>query len=197
VYDAAQARDSLDTSLRKLSVDHVDILFLHDPRPQDEIGGALRAFLEEAKAAGKIRAWGISLDDESSLEVLSRFPDHGIIQLRHDGLTDTKPRPRSIAFGALSAHPLISQWLSQKPDARRRWREAIGADPLEHDLLAKLLLEHTLEREGVVASLYSTTQPQRLAVPAAVMRSPSPSNQLDAFARCLADERDAIVGLAS
>jgi aryl-alcohol dehydrogenase-like predicted oxidoreductase len=198
VYSVANARASLDTSLRKLSMDHVDVLFLHDPRPQDEIDGeALEAFLEEARAAGKICAWGVSFDDESGVEVLSRLPNPGIVQLRHDALIEGNARPRSIAFGTLSAHPLISQWLSHTPDARRRWMEAIGADPLEHDLLAKLLLEHTLGQEGVMACLYSTTRAERLAVPAAALGSPAPPNQLDAFARCLMHDRDRIVGLAA
>jgi D-threo-aldose 1-dehydrogenase len=198
VYDVAKARLSLDTSLRKLSIDHLDILFLHDPRPQDEIDGAgLGEFLEQARAAGKIRAWGMSLDDESAVEVLSRLPDRGIVQLRHDVLAEPKPRPRSIAFGVLSAHPLIVRWLSQEPDARRRWTEALGDDPLEHDLLARLMLSHTLEQDSVMGALYSTTQAPRLAVPGAVMRSPSQPDKLDAFARLLVDERDAIVGLAA
>jgi D-threo-aldose 1-dehydrogenase len=198
VYDVAKARASLDTSLRKLSMDHVDILFLHGPRPQDEIdGAALQTFLESARAAGKIRAWGMSLDDAAGSEVLARLPDHGVVQQRHDLLTEGRPRPRSIAFGAMSAHPVLTRWLSQAPGARRRWTEAIGADPLEHDLLAKLLLALTLDQEGVVASLYSTTDPRRLAVPAAVMSSDVPASQLDAFSRCLADERDVIAGLAA
>jgi D-threo-aldose 1-dehydrogenase len=198
VYDAAKARLSLDTSLRNLSLDHIDILFLHDPRAQDEIdGAALEAFLENARDAGKIRGWGMSLDNPTGVAVLSRLCDHGVVQLRRDVLAETKPRLRSIAFGALSAYPLIARWLSDTPDARRRWSEAIGADTLEHNLLAKLLLEYTLGQEGVMACLYSTTQLSRLAVPGSVMRSPSPSQQLDAFARCLADDRDAIVGLAA
>jgi aryl-alcohol dehydrogenase-like predicted oxidoreductase len=192
-YDVAQARRSLDTSLRKLATDHVDILFLHDPRPHDEIDDGLAAFLEEARAAGKIRAWGMSLDDPSGVEVLSRLPDHGVVQLRHDALTETHSRPRSIAFGSLSAHPTIAAWLTEAPEARRRWTEAIGADPLKDDLLAQLLLSHTLQQEGVIASLYSTTQPRRLAVPAAVLRSPAPSDQVEAFARCLAADRDGLV----
>lgn len=198
VYDVAKARASLDTSLRKLGVDHVDILFLHDPRPQDEIdGAALGAFLEEARAAGKIRAWGMSLDDGSRTEVLSRLPGSGIVQLRHDVLDDTGPRPKSIAFGVLSAHTAISRWLSQSPEARSRWTTAIGADPLEDDLLAKLLLARTLTEPNVVACLYSTTQMGRLGIPAAVMASSLPPGQLEAFARCLADDRSVIADVAA
>jgi diketogulonate reductase-like aldo/keto reductase len=198
VYDAAKARASLDTSLRKLSMDHVDILFLHDPRPQDDIDGvALGAFLEEARTAGKIRGWGISLDDAANIGVLSRLPDRGIVQLRYEALDDSSVRPRSIAFGVLSAHAAISAWLSQSSAARLRWTTALGADPLQHDLLPKLLLAHTLVQPNVAAALYSTTQVPRLSAPAEVLRSGMPAAQLVAFSRCLADDRDAIVGLAA
>lgn len=198
VYDAAKARASLDTSLRKLEMDHVDILFLHDPRPQDEINGAaLAAFLEDARTAGKIRAWGMSLDDPANIGALSRLPDHGVVQLRYETLDETGARPRSIAFGALSIHAAISRRLSQSSEARLKWTTALGADPLEHDLLAKLLLAHTLARPSVAAALYSTTQLPRLAAAGDVMRSGMPASQLDAFSRCLADERDAIVGLTA
>ncbi|HUA06239.1 MAG TPA: aldo/keto reductase [Solirubrobacteraceae bacterium] len=197
VYDVNKARHSLEESLRKLGVDHVDILFLHDPRPQDRIDAGLAAFLEEARTEGKVRAWGMSLDDPSGTEVLSRLPEEGIVQLRHDVLSEGAPRPRSIAFGALSAHGPISQWLSEEPDARRRWAQAIGADPLERDLLAELLLGHTLDQAGVVASLYSTTQPSRMALPASIMRTDLPGDRLAAFADCLAADRDAIARLAA
>lgn len=203
VYDVEKARTSLDTSLRKLSVDHVDILFLHDPRSQDEIDGAgLTAFLEGARAAGKIRGWGMSLDDPAGVGVLSRLPDHGIVQMRRDVLAvapserGVESQPGSIAFGTLSALAPITDWLTQRPDARRRWSEAIGVDPLERDLLPGLLLEHTLNQAGVVAALYSTTQVRRLAIPSGVTRSTVGSAKLDALARCIAEDRDSIVGLA-
>ena len=194
VYDAPRARLSLDTSLRELGLEHVDILFLHDPRPQDQIDtDGLMDFLTGARAAGKLRAWGMSFDDEAGLKVLPRLPEPGIVQLRHHVLTDTQPRPRSIAFGPLSAHADITRWLSQSPAARRRWTEAIGADPLERDVLARLLVAHTLDEEGVAACLYATTKLARLSVAASVLRSPVPPEQLDAFARCLADDREPIL----
>lgn len=194
VYDATRARLSLDTSLQELGLEHIDILFLHDPRPQDQIDtDGLMAFLEGARAAGKIRAWGMSFDDESGLKVLPRLPEPGIVQVRHHVLTDTKPRPRSIAFGPLSAHAEIAGWLSHEPAARCRWAEAIGADPLERDVLARLLVSHTLEQEGVAACLYATTKLPRLSVAACVLRSPAAPEQLDAFARCLADDRERIL----
>jgi hypothetical protein len=89
-----------------------------------------------------------------------------------------------------------SRSFSQASDARRR-AGAIAGDPQERDLHAKILVEQTLQEEAAVASLYLTTQAQTLAVPASAMRPRSPSSQIAAFARCLADDRDAIVRVAA
>lgn len=54
-YEAAKA--SLDRSLSRLNVGHIDLMLLH--QPFNDIYGAWRA-LEEYQAAGKIRAIGVS-----------------------------------------------------------------------------------------------------------------------------------------
>src|SRR5436309_2631503 len=61
-YDAAAAKASLERSLRELGTDFVDILFLHDPMPEDVRSDDVRAYLEAARAEGKIRAWGVAGD---------------------------------------------------------------------------------------------------------------------------------------
>jgi aryl-alcohol dehydrogenase-like predicted oxidoreductase len=56
---AAALREEIDTSLRELELDHVDILQLHwpDPRtPVEETAGALQEFVD----AGKVRHVGVS-----------------------------------------------------------------------------------------------------------------------------------------
>jgi D-threo-aldose 1-dehydrogenase len=192
-YDADRARSSLDQSLRELGLDHVDILFLHDPRPQDEIdGAALVAFLEQARAAGKIRAWGASLDDVSGLAILPRLPVRGVLQLRGDALAGEPIEQPSIVFGALSRHAAIASWVNHSTERRREWTEALGADPLADDLLASLLLADVLARPGVESVLYATTRADRLAVPAKLLRSSPAAAQLDAFAALIADARPSI-----
>lgn len=59
--DIASVRRDLDDSLRRLGTDHIDVYQLHNPRMAHLDDDELFAFLDEAKAAGKIRAYGIAL----------------------------------------------------------------------------------------------------------------------------------------
>ena len=54
-YEAAQK--GIETSLRKLGLDYMDLYLIH--QPYGDVPGAWRA-MEEAKAAGKIRSIGVS-----------------------------------------------------------------------------------------------------------------------------------------
>jgi len=192
-YDAGRARVSLDRSLLELGLDHVEILFLHDPRPHDEVdGAALVAFLEDARSAGKIRAWGVSLDAASGLEVLPRLPGRGVLQLRYDVLAPTPDARPAIAFGVMSAHAAIGAWLRDDPSRRQEWTAALGADPLDGDQLASLLVAEALRRPGVKSVLYATTQPARLAVPRRTLQSPLPAGQVDTFAGLIAAARSQV-----
>jgi len=59
-FDLATANNSLQTSLRKLAVERIDILFLHEPDTQTPIDLALTDWLAQSRDDGVIRAWGLS-----------------------------------------------------------------------------------------------------------------------------------------
>lgn len=59
--DIASVRRDLDDSLRRLGTDRIDLYQLHNPRMAHLDDDELFAFLEEAKQAGKIRAYGMAL----------------------------------------------------------------------------------------------------------------------------------------
>jgi diketogulonate reductase-like aldo/keto reductase len=65
----ADAAASIDTSLQKMGLDHIDLMIIHAPQPWAEFRGAKRYFeenrevwraLEDAYKAGKLRAIGVS-----------------------------------------------------------------------------------------------------------------------------------------
>lgn len=59
--DVAQVRRDLDASLRRLGTDRIDLWQLHNPRMGHLEDDELFAFLEEARDAGKVRAYGVAL----------------------------------------------------------------------------------------------------------------------------------------
>jgi aryl-alcohol dehydrogenase-like predicted oxidoreductase len=79
-FSAVGAIRSLDSSLRALAVDHVDILFLHDPNPL-LIGqaDALLSALERVRRDGKVRYIGLAGAIGECAEVIGRHP--GIAQV--------------------------------------------------------------------------------------------------------------------
>jgi aryl-alcohol dehydrogenase-like predicted oxidoreductase len=59
-WSIAAAAKSLESSLRRLSIDHIDLLLLHEP-----ISGAVQSevfldWLKEEQGKGRIRAWGLA-----------------------------------------------------------------------------------------------------------------------------------------
>jgi diketogulonate reductase-like aldo/keto reductase len=61
-------------SLARLGTDFLDLYLLHWPVPSAQFPGVVAAF-EKLRAAGKIRAWGVSNFDVGQMEDLFRVPD--------------------------------------------------------------------------------------------------------------------------
>jgi diketogulonate reductase-like aldo/keto reductase len=61
-------------SLARLGTSYLDLYLLHWPVPSTLFSGVVAAF-EQLRAAGKIRAWGVSNFNRSQLEDLFRVPD--------------------------------------------------------------------------------------------------------------------------
>jgi aryl-alcohol dehydrogenase-like predicted oxidoreductase len=166
-YDAALARASLETSLRELGTDYVDIFFVHDPAPSDQVDlDGLGELCEELIENGKIRAWGLSGDPEPCAE-LSRRASGSVLQVR-DSIFAPFPAqpdrtPRANTFGVLSsALPLIQPHLAADDERRSRWRAEVGQDCGIAEILASLLLRDALDRNRDGTVLFGTTRPERL-----------------------------------
>lgn len=61
-------------SLKRLATSHLDLYLLHAPVPVNQLAHVVAEF-EKLRAAGKIRAWGVSNFDKSLMEALMRVPD--------------------------------------------------------------------------------------------------------------------------
>lgn len=81
-----QAAESIDTSLKRLQTDHVDNLFIHNVRKQDDLeavmaaDGAIAA-AEEARKAGKVRWISVtSHRPEMLLKLLESYPFDNVME---------------------------------------------------------------------------------------------------------------------
>jgi diketogulonate reductase-like aldo/keto reductase len=61
-------------SLARLGTDYLDLYLLHWPVPSEQFSGVVAGF-EQLRAAGKIRAWGVSNFNVGQMEDLLRVPD--------------------------------------------------------------------------------------------------------------------------
>jgi diketogulonate reductase-like aldo/keto reductase len=63
-----------DASLVRLGTDHLDLYLLHWPSPDTDLSDIVAAF-EALRAAGKIRAWGVSNFKVDDMQALFRVPN--------------------------------------------------------------------------------------------------------------------------
>jgi diketogulonate reductase-like aldo/keto reductase len=63
-----------EQSLTRLGTDYLDLYLLHSPVPKRYLSGVVAKF-EQLRAAGKIRAWGVSNFNVDQMEELFRVPD--------------------------------------------------------------------------------------------------------------------------
>jgi D-threo-aldose 1-dehydrogenase len=189
-FEPADARASLETSLRELGTDHVDILLLHECSPADLETEGLVDFLEAAVAGGHVRHWGIATDLNSTRAILGDLPERpSIVQLANNPLVRATERLPSGGDGALITHsavaPVLPSLLKLVRDERprERWSSELGLDCGQPTVLAELLLGYALNANARGIVLFSSTDAGRIRSNAALGESlPFSSEQIDRFA---------------
>jgi hypothetical protein len=192
-YDPQAARASLEQSLRELDTDYVDVFFLHDPPPGAQIDTAgICAYLQEARQAGYIRAWGVAGEQAACLPICEALPG-SVPQVRDDifARADFAAHGPLITFGVL-AHALerVLSLLSGDQQRLRRWSEVLDVDCSAPQAIASLLLRDALSANGDGVVLYSTTRPAHLDGLGSLARPASgDEDQLERFRELLGAER--------
>jgi D-threo-aldose 1-dehydrogenase len=190
-FDGAGARKSLERSLRALRTDYVDLLLLHDPRPGDLRSDDVRAYLEHAKTAGLIRAWGLSGDQNDvsgSLRELSSVP---VLQVRYPESPSLPPsRAGRIHFGVLNyAVETVVPALRSHTDRQLEWRDALGVDLTAPEAIASLAIQQALAEYPDSVVLFSSTSPAHVRAAAQAASQAADPDALLTFERLLAEVR--------
>lgn len=171
--------ESVDTSLRRLRTDHLDLVFCHDIEfvdPASIVNETLPA-LRRLKAAGKIRAIGIAgYPLKIHRDVTAKTEVDAVISYCHLTLQNTKlagllPDLAAQGIGVLNAAPWAMRLLTglgppdwHKADAETRTccAQAAAHCRTRGSDLAKLALQFAVRQPGIGATICGTADPAHI-----------------------------------
>jgi D-threo-aldose 1-dehydrogenase len=164
-FEPAAARASLETSLRELRVETVDLLLLHECLPADLETEGLLDFLEQVVAEGKARAFGIGTDRASTAAVVASRPEFArIVQVRQTVADPALELPPGVGLITHSAVVPLVDAVSERAGAEGWSRETVG----------RLLLAGALRANRAGAVLFSSTDEGRIRANAALADESEP-----------------------
>lgn len=178
-YSAQRVRQSVDESLERMGVDHIDIIQIHDVEFADNrqvIHETLPA-LHGLKESGKVRFVGITgLPLENLNEIISHT-DQGLVEtiltfchysLNDDSLTDHLPYYETKKIGVINAAPISMGLLSERgvPDWHPATAEVVKVcgKAVEHcksrgEQIEKLAFQFSVREPGITTTLFSSANP--------------------------------------
>uniref|UniRef100_UPI00097C3D05 aldo/keto reductase n=1 Tax=Pelomonas sp. KK5 TaxID=1855730 RepID=UPI00097C3D05 len=95
---------SLHASLRRLGTDHLDLFYLHSPAPEVLDDDALLLRIEQLRAAGLFRRFGVSCDDAAQLQRALGCPLAQVVQF---DIADAEDLPALLAVLALQGRQAV------------------------------------------------------------------------------------------
>ncbi|HEY6420355.1 MAG TPA: aldo/keto reductase [Candidatus Binataceae bacterium] len=185
---------SIDRSLKRLRIDHVDLMQFHSPPPEALHDAVLLEVLTRARDAGKTRFIGCSSDGVTALaavemkifdtlEISVSIADQEAIDL-------VIPAARKQGMGIIAKRPIANAaWLNDgmsRSDYGWPYRQRL--QHLDYDFMHSdpdeavgVALRFTLSVPGVATAIVGTTRPERWHQNAAhVARGPLPRDQYEA-----------------
>jgi D-threo-aldose 1-dehydrogenase len=170
-FTPESARTSLETSLRMIGSDYVDLFFLHEPTGEDRISDDLYQCLEDLKTEGKIRDYGIS---SMARDVMSLVREHpalvSVIQFANDAVArqiDALELPSHaslLTFAPLStALPAVEELSSRSPTLIKVIAAETGIDLRYRDQRVRFLLSYALHANPRGTVVFASTSASHIA----------------------------------
>jgi len=161
-FEVDDVRESLETSLRKLGTDYVDVLLLHECRPTDAKDPELRSFLDRCVQKGKIRHYGPATSIGACNEILQDHSEFQVAQfahsLREPGMEEfsASGNVATVTHSPLSRGESLVQrladYVKQHPEIGQVWSAHTGLDLRVPGNVARVLLSYAFRQnpQGVV-----------------------------------------------
>ena len=189
-FGVADVRTSFEASLRTLGLEHVDVLLLHECRPE-EVTEELVAFLDDCVRRGLARATGVATGMAETAVLVERrqqFP--AVVQIPFSVLARESPPFRASIVHSVLAHDLqlLRHGLLRSHRDAASWSALLGFDCADAGALARFLLACALDltEDGLV--LFSSRQPARVRSDAASLSSEADRREREVALAALRDE---------
>lgn len=161
------AMASLDSSLRALRTDRVDLFLLHEAAADDLFDDALLDALRRAEEAGKIGGFGVG-SDASKVEALLHERPGFCRVLQFDWSVLQAP---VMAAGSFQVHHRclgeafrsVQQLLARSRETSARWSVAAGVDLDAPGVLARVMMRAALDQNPDGLLLFSSRNPHHMA----------------------------------
>jgi D-threo-aldose 1-dehydrogenase len=169
------AHRSLDTSLRALGTDYIDVYLLHDCII-DDASDELLQFLVQARDEGKIRYFGVGTNPEQVFVICRDRPEYAAIVQFQNSLLSPELHSLNNAPGAVITHgalagsyTAVNAYLSNNPDAARLWSCRVGADCSTPAALAAMMLSYAVRNNQRGPVLFRSSRKESIYANARVL----------------------------
>lgn len=140
-FDFDYIRFAVDQSLKRLQTDYVDLYQLHNPSLEAIESGELFGLLDELKAAGKIRFYGVSVHTPREALAVVKAGKPDTIQLIFNlldqrAVTEVFPEAQAKNIGIIAREPLACGLLTGKYKAESRFTKDDHRNRWIHERMA-------------------------------------------------------------
>lgn len=196
-FSVADARRSLETSLRELGTTYIDFYLLHEYEPPETVPDELVAFLEGRVKAGDIRFFGLATGIENTARIVQSYPqlcdiaqfENSVLRRNLEKLPQAGRRPLLVfTHGALGAsYETIAAFLKNRSGLTQEWSNQLGLDCSREETISGLMLNYAVHANANGLVLFSSRNASRAKRNIeAVLESKYSAAQTELFAQLVA-----------
>jgi D-threo-aldose 1-dehydrogenase len=177
-FKPSELRLSLETSLRELRTDYIDILLMHECTLADVEDGAVLDFLQSTKKQGLIRDFGLATGIEETIRIAEAQPPLGRVRqipsnIWNMNATRLPSRPHDLVithscFG--SRFRALLHQLSKDDALAKAWASVIDMDPRDRAAIGQLFLAHALRSNPGGIVLFSSSKSENIRANAMLIK---------------------------
>lgn len=172
-YGSAYITRAADESLRRLHTDYLDVFMLHSPPREVLLNDEIPVALDQLRAKGKVRAWGVSAQSEAAAWTAMQMPRIDCLQIRFN-VCQAKPKAELISRAANQGLAVIAR----QPFASGALLARAAEAGLQRESVLGACLQLAQDAEGVASVVVGMSRPEHVAENVAAART-DPTTPLD------------------